>query len=89
MADVSLGSLLEQVKALSRKEKLHLKEVLDGDLMDVSLVTPVDALDRELVKVGLMLEIPLPNSGSESYDDYKPVRVSGKPVSQMIIEERR
>ena len=89
MADVSLGSLVEQVKALSRKEKLHLREVLDGDLMDVSQVTPIDALDTELVKAGLMHEIPLSSSDSESYYDYKPVRISGKPVSQIIIEECR
>jgi hypothetical protein len=43
-------------------------------------------LHQELLKAGIITGVPMQKP---SYDDFEPVGVTDKPVSEIIIEERR
>jgi len=89
MAKVALDEVLEDVKALTPDERRKLREVLDMSL-EGSPPTSIDSeLQQKLLEVGLLSEIRPPVADLESYWGYKPVEVSGKPVSETLIEERR
>ena len=48
-----------------------------------------DEFERELVAEGVLGEVkPLPHDDPE-FHAYQPVTVTGKPISETIIEERR
>jgi len=74
-------------------ENVHLAE---GLIVEVWLprrkrsqpVLPEDTFRQKLLEFGLLSEIKRPSS-SEPAGDRAPIRVKGKPLSQIIIEERR
>ena len=45
-----------------------------------------DEIERQLAQEGL---IRVPTGGERKRSEFKPIDVAGKPVSEMIIEERR
>ena len=47
-----------------------------------------EEIQRHLFEIGLLSEIKRP-SRTEPPGDRRPIKVRGKPVSEMIIEERR
>jgi hypothetical protein len=49
---------------------------------------PEEEIQRHLFELGLLSEIKRP-SRMEPPGDRRPIKVRGKPVSEMIIEERR
>ncbi|MFY9621418.1 MAG: hypothetical protein WAM70_11590 [Pyrinomonadaceae bacterium] len=49
-------------------------------------VTPEEEIERQLADEGL---IRLPPSNLNPIEEFKRVHVGGKPMSEMIIEERR
>jgi hypothetical protein len=53
-----------------------------------SLETAEEAFEQGLLEKGLILEIKRP-SLTESKGDRRPIKVKGKPMSQMVIEDRR
>jgi hypothetical protein len=79
---------LEEVKALTPEEQRQLREMLDSVVAVPEPLSAEDELERRLLEVGLLSEIP-PGGDLESYRRYTPVEIKGKPVSETIIEERR
>jgi len=46
-----------------------------------------DEIERILLAKGLISEIP-PRSNDKEEDSYQPIKISGKPLSENILEER-
>jgi hypothetical protein len=86
----TLDKIIEEVRALSPEEQRQLREQLDAILPSSPTEDEIeDEFERELMAEGVLGEVkPLPDDDPEFYA-YKPVTVTGKPISEMIIEERR
>ena len=48
-----------------------------------------DELLKQMEMEGFIGKIPPPITDFSPYDNYKPVTVTGEPISEMIIRERR
>ena len=89
MADVSLEGILEQVKALPPEEQRGLRDLLDELLDDTPSESKEDELERRLLEAGVLSKIPPPVADLASYQNREPGETSGRPLSEIIIEERR
>jgi hypothetical protein len=89
MAKVTLNEVLQDAKALTLDEQRRWREVLNTFLEDAPPPSSDDELQRKLLEVGILSEIRPPVAELESYRNYQPVEVKGKPVSETVIEERR
>jgi len=83
MSTAELERLIEQVKALSPSQRQRVREVLETP----PIQGPEDELEKRLVEAGLMRRPP--RRPSDRGPNPQPIAVSGKPVSETIIEERR
>jgi hypothetical protein len=85
----TLDKIIEEVRALPPEEQRQLREQLNAIVPDSSEDEREDEFERELMAEGILGEVkPLPDDDPDFYS-YKPVTVTGKPVSETIIEERR
>ena len=89
MSNANLERVLEEVKALTPDEQRQVKNLIDSLLNDSSSISPEDLLEQRLLEAGVIREIPKRIADSSNDDDFEPVEVKGKPLSETIIEERR
>jgi hypothetical protein len=89
MASETLVKILEEVKTLPRDEQGQLREALDVLLAEPEPRTAEEKVERLLFERGLLSEIKPRVIDPARYRDRKPVEVKGKPISEVIIEERR
>jgi hypothetical protein len=84
-----LDKIIEEVRALPPEEQRQLREQLNSIVPDPSEDEREDEFERELMAEGALGEVkPLPDDDQDFYS-YKPVTATGKPISEIIIEERR
>ncbi len=91
---MSVTEILEAVRALSPAEQAQVKALLN--MLPSASVTQMteDEFEQYLAAKG-KATIPAPITAEErqraqaEFDSYKPITVSGVPLSQIIIEERR
>ncbi len=89
MASANLESLLEEVRALNAEERKQFQKFLESMAESDELQSRRRETERKLMEAGLIVEVRRPMTDIESYRDYKPVEVTGRPVSETLIEERR
>ena len=89
MKKVTLHQVLEQVKMLTPDEQRELQKALDELLDPPPSESLEEELARKLQKAGPVITHSSPITDSTCYEKWKPVEVKGKPVSEIIIEERR
>jgi hypothetical protein len=89
MSNANLERVLEEVKALTPDEQRQVKNLIDSLLNDSSSISPEDLLEQRLLEAGVISEIPKRIADSSFDDDFEPIEVKGKPMSETIIEERR
>ncbi len=90
---MSVNEILEAIPNLTTEERAQVKALLDtlpsSPEQQVTEDELEDAFERELMTEGVLGEArPLPQDDPEFYG-YRPVTATGKPVSEIIIEERR
>lgn len=86
----TLDRIIEEVRGLPVGEQRRLVE----QLKTIVPATPSedeleDAFEREMAAEGI---ISLPDSSAEAHDDdddWEPVEITGEPISEMVIRERR
>lgn len=92
MSSPSLNRIIEDVKALSQEDQLKVRELIDSILDKPTEpqepLSPEDLLERRLLERGVISEIPKRNFDPDTYKEFAPIEVKGKPVSETIIEER-
>lgn len=83
----SLDKIKEEVKALSPDE-LHQVHALVESLLTEPAKPQIteDEFEQYLAAKGV---ISLPESAETEDEDWQPVEVTGQPLSEMIVEERR
>ena len=89
MAKVTLHQVLEQVKMLTPDEQEELPELLDL-MLSANSRSPLteEEFEQMMVEKGIM-SAPPPITDFTPYENRRTVKVKGKPVSEVIIEERR
>ena len=86
MGKVTVDQVLAEAKTLSRAEQQQLRDTLDAWLRPERLE---EQLERLLHEAGLLRDIRPPGTATVSSPRCPPVTVSGQPVSDTLIEERR
>ena len=89
MADAKVDEVLKQVRAWPPEEQLELRTRLNDLLETGSPEAAEDELERRLLEAGLLSEIRPPITDLMPYQNRKPVQSAGKPLSEVIVEERR
>lgn len=83
----SLDKIKAEVKALSPDELHQVRELVDSLLTEPAKPQMTeDAFEQYLAAKGV---ISLPEVADVDDDDWQPVEVTGQPLSEMIVEERR
>jgi hypothetical protein len=86
MGKVTVEQILAEAKTLSRDEQEQLRDTLDAWLRSER---PEEQLERLLYDAGLLHDIRATGMATVSSPRCPPVHVSGPPVSETLIEERR
>jgi len=92
-ADVD--KVIAEVQSLSPEDQVRLREVLIRELngatsapCEPNRLTDLD-YQRLLMRAGLLRSVKKRSRDQEAFARFSPVRVSGKPLSETIVEERR
>lgn len=83
MAAADLEAILDRVNHLTADEQAKVRAALEAHDEREAL----RELDRRLLEAGLISRIPPAPTGPRTNPD--PIAVSGKPVSETLVEERR
>ena len=91
MATLSFDEVWQAVKMLTPRQQRRLRKLLDALRFKQQPLTPEDELQLLLLKDGVIDHIPRPLTDAEigAFQEYKPVPIEGKPLSETVIEERR
>ena len=84
-----LDRVFEEVKLLTPDEQRNLRDMVDELLAASAPTMTEDEFEQRLLKKGIISRIPPRIRDATFYAQRKPVKVEGKPVSEIIIEERR
>lgn len=88
----TLDKIKEEVKALAPEELQEVRELVDSLLSEpLKPKMTEEEFARYLAAKGV-ISLPEALSREEAedrFDDYEPITVEGKPLSEMIIEDRR
>ena len=88
MTTSNLDQVIEEVKALTPDEQRKLRALLGGLLAPAPRMSE-DEFEQHLLAKGIIGEIP-PRIIDPTFErNREPVEIQGKPVSEIIIEERR
>jgi hypothetical protein len=87
MAHVQFEKIIEDVKALSPAEQRQLRAWLDTVLAQAPMTE--DAFAHHLVDIGFLSEMEPPLTDLTPYQHRQPIETTGKPLSEVILEERR
>jgi hypothetical protein len=86
---MSATEILNQIMRLSSREKRMIFETLETELRPENGDSEGEQREREfellLLEKGIISSIP---SGWNEDEDFEPIEVTGKPLSETIIEDR-
>ena len=89
---MSTQELLAEIKKLPPAEQQRLLEAIQesgGEPMARRQPISEDELERVLLAKGIISSIPDRAAYTDEDEDFEPIEVEGKPLSETIIEERR
>ncbi len=89
---VTIEQISSEVLSLSVEDLRKVRKLVDSLLVKKEESKPTmteDEFEQYLYKKGVIGEPPPPITDFSRYDDYKPVTVTGEPISETIIRERR
>lgn len=76
---------------LSAEDLRKVRELVDS-LLESKKVKPKmteEEFEQHLYEKGIISEVKPPITDFSRYDDYQPITVTGEPISETIIKERR
>lgn len=87
-AMATLERVIEEIKALTPDELKQVRQTVEELLRPSQAQMTEDEFERELIAKGVIAPL---EKAKDQYDfhSYKPIKVGGKLLSEMIIEERR
>ena len=91
---MSKQTLLEKIDRLGPEQIVKVEKFID-ELSAPQQLQPLTESERKrkmkerLVELGILSEIKPPITDFTPYQNRKPIEVTGKPTSELIIEDRR
>ena len=89
MAQGQFEKVVEEVKALTPVEQQQLRAWLDTLCAPAPALMTEEAFAYEMCEAGLLSEVKPPITDFTPYQHRQPIETTGKPLSEVIIEERR
>jgi hypothetical protein len=89
MGSTKLDQLMEEVSTLTPAEQRQLLERLYQLLATPSTQQSEAVLEQKLLEAGVIRVIKPPITDFTPYQNRKPVELTGKAVSEILIEDRR
>lgn len=88
---VTIDQIENEVKQLSAEDLRKVRHLVDSLLEQEETKTKMteEEFAQHLYEKGVIGKPPPPITDFSRYENYEPVKVEGKPVSETIIEERR
>jgi hypothetical protein len=86
---LNFDQVWQTVQTLTPRQQRRLRKLLDALRFMHQPLTPEEQL--LLLKDGVIDQVPRPlaEADRQAFQEYKPVPIEGKPLSETIIEERR
>ena len=88
----TLDKIIEEVRTLPPDELQQLRAAVESLLSQSDEAAAEDEFERELITEGILIDrvaLHLQPSDDARHRSFKPVPVTGKLVSEIVIEERR
>lgn len=89
MAHLPFQTVVEAIKTLSPVEQQQLRAILDTILAGATAPMTEAEFAHKLVEFGILNEVKAPITDLTPYQGRHPVTTTGKPLSEVILEERR
>ncbi len=91
MTTFDFDQVWESVKAFTPNQRRRLRKLIDALRFKKQPLTPEDELSLRLLRDGVIEHIPHPLTEADikAFEEYQPVPIEGKPLSETVIEERR
>ena len=89
MAQEQFEKVVEDVKALTPAEQQQLRAWLETRGAPAPAPMTEEAFAYEMRAAGLLSEVKPPITDFTPYQHRQPIETTGKPLSEVIIEERR
>ena len=89
MAALDFAAIVEAIDSCTPEERRRLRAILSAAPQPPPDCRKQEELARLLLADGVISRIPPPVTGSAPYEEWEPIRIEGKPLSETIIEERR
>lgn len=91
MVVLNFDQVWQAVQTLTPRQQRRLRKLLDALRFMHQPLTPGQQLQLLLLKDGVIDRVPRPvtEADRQAFQEYKPVPIEGKPLSETIIEERR
>ncbi len=89
--EVTIEQIEHEVKTLSAEDLRKVRELVDS-LLEKKESKPQmteEEFEQHLYEKGIISEVKPPVTDFSRYDDYQPITVTGEPISETIIKERR
>lgn len=88
---VTIEQIENEVKQLAAEDLRKVRELVDS-LLEKEESKPAmteEEFERHLYEKGIISEVKPPITDFSRYENYQPVTVTGEPISETIIRERR
>lgn len=89
MEQLQFEKVVQAIKAFSPTEQWQLQALLDTLLAPTAASLTEDEWAHKLVEFGILSEVKPPITDFAPYQNRQPVETMGKPLSEVILEERR
>ena len=90
-----IETLIREIRSLPPDEQCRLQQALAEGLSRGNTFSPTEdeiadgEYQQRLVEAGLLKQVKPRHRDQQAFDRFRPVEISGKPLSETIIEERR
>ena len=88
MAPFTLETIKENIKALPPTQKRQLREWWDTQENAEPMPLTEDEIEQKLFEAGVIRRPPPPITDPAPYQNRKMITITGKPLSETVIEER-
>ena len=88
---VTIEQIENEVKQLSREDLRKVRELVVSlwEKKESKPTMTEEEFEKQLAEEGFITEYKPPIKDFSRYENYKPVTVTGEPISETIIKERR
>ena len=80
---------LDEAREVAEQLEKYLHELKKTVLATAETETQEDEFERQLLAKGVISHIPTRDETDKEFDEFEPIEVSGEPLSETIIRERR